>query len=90
MANMSGFDANEVEPAVGFDPIPAGKYLAVISESEMKPTRSGVGQHLQLTLQVIEGAYRGRLPLARAASECLSEQSAQRAWADRKRPRSAS
>jgi len=61
MANLNGFDANEVEPAVGFDPIPAGKYLAVITESEMKPTKSGVGQYLQLTFQVIEGEYKGRL-----------------------------
>ena len=65
MANLSGFDANEVEPAVGFDPIPAGKYLAVITESEMKPTRSGVGRYLQLTFQVIEGEYKGRLLWAR-------------------------
>jgi len=65
MANLSGFDANEVEPAVGFDPIPPGKYLAVITESEMKPTKSGVGQYLQLTFQVIEGEFKGRLLWAR-------------------------
>ena len=29
MANLNGFDANEVEPAVGFNPIPTGKYLAI-------------------------------------------------------------
>ena len=39
MADLRGFDANQVEPATAFDPIPAGKYLAVITESEMKPTR---------------------------------------------------
>ncbi len=65
MANLSGFDAREVEPAVGFDPIPAGKYLAVITESEMKPTRSGSGRYLELTFQVIEGEYKGRLLWAR-------------------------
>ena len=65
MANLNGFDAREVDPAVGFDPIPAGKYLAVITESEMKPTKSGVGQYLQFTFQVIEGEYKGRLLWAR-------------------------
>jgi len=65
MANLSGFNANEVEPAVGFDPIPAGKYLAVISESGMKPTKSGAGNFLELTFQVLEGEFKGRLLWAR-------------------------
>jgi hypothetical protein len=65
MANLNGFNASEVEPAVGFDPIPAGKYLAVITESEMKPTKAGTGQFLQLTFQIIEGPYKGRLAWAR-------------------------
>jgi len=65
MANLNGFNANEVDSAVGFDPIPAGKYLAVITESEMKPTKAGTGQYLQLTFQVIDGEYKGRLIWAR-------------------------
>lgn len=65
MANLNGFNANEVEPAVGFDPIPAGKYLAVISESGMKPTKSGAGNFLELTFQVLEGEFKGRLLWAR-------------------------
>lgn len=65
MSNLNGFNANEVEPAVGFDPIPAGKYLAVITESEMKPTKSGVGKFLQLTFQILDGEFKGRLVWAR-------------------------
>lgn len=61
MANLSGFDANQVEPSSDFDPLPAGKYLAVITESEMKPTKSGAGSYLQLTLQVVEGEFKNRL-----------------------------
>ena len=60
MANLSGFDAREVDPAVGFEPIPADKYLAVITGSEMKQTKAGDGQYLELTFQVIEGEYKGR------------------------------
>ncbi len=33
------FNANEVEPNTPFEVIPAGKYNAVIVESEMKATR---------------------------------------------------
>jgi hypothetical protein len=65
MANLTGFDAREVDPAVGFDPIPAGTYLAIITESEFKPTKTSVGQYLQLTFQVLEGEYKGRLLWAR-------------------------
>jgi len=65
MANLNGFNASEVEPAVGFDPIPAGKYLAVITDSKMKPTKSGVGNFLELTFQVLEGEHKGRLVWAR-------------------------
>jgi len=60
MAHLNGFDAHEVEPNVGFDPIPAGKYLAVITASEMKPTKAGTGEYLELELEVIEGSYKGR------------------------------
>jgi hypothetical protein len=61
MADLNGFDANQVEPTGDFEPIPAGKYLAVITDSEMKPNKAGTGSLLQLTLQVIEGEYQNRL-----------------------------
>jgi hypothetical protein len=65
MANLNGFDANQVEPAKSYDPIPDGKYLAVITDSEMRPTKAGTGSYLQLTFEIIEGAYKGRLLWAR-------------------------
>jgi len=60
MPNLNGFDAREVEPQVGFEPIPAGRYLAVITQSELKETKAGDGQYLELTFQVIDGPYKGR------------------------------
>ena len=54
------FNANEVEPSIGFQPLPAGKYIAVISDSEMKETRSGNGKFLQLEFEIIEGEYKSR------------------------------
>jgi len=65
MPNLNGFNANDVDPAVGFDPIPAGKYLAIITESEMKDTKSGDGKYLQFTFQVLEGEFKGRMLWAR-------------------------
>ena len=65
MANLSGFDAAKYEPIIDYQPLPADKYLAVITESEMKPTKAGTGSYLQLTFQVIEGEYQNRLLWAR-------------------------
>ena len=67
MSNLSGynFDASTIEPSSSYDPIPAGWYQAIISNSEMKPTRDGYGEYLSLTLQVIEGQYANRLVFAR-------------------------
>jgi hypothetical protein len=65
MANLNGFNANQVEPAADFEPIQAGKYVAVVTASEMKPTKNGNGSYLELTFQVIEGEYKNRLLWAR-------------------------
>src|SRR5690606_37665332 len=47
------------------EPIPPGKYVAVVTDSEMKPTKSGAGNYLQLTFQVVEGPFSNRLLWAR-------------------------
>ncbi len=65
MADLRGFDANQIEPTTDFEPIPAGKYLAVITDNEMKPTKAGTGNHLQLTFELLEGEYMGRKLWAR-------------------------
>lgn len=65
MADLCGFDANQVDPSTPFDPIPAGKYLAVITESETKANKAGTGSYLQLTFQIIDGDFKGRLLWAR-------------------------
>ena len=72
MANLN-FDANQVDPSVALDPLPAGKYLAVVSESELKPTKTGGGKYLQLTFQIIDGEFKGRLVWARLNLENKSE-----------------
>ena len=60
MADLNGFDANEVEPNTSFDPLPADKYIAAITASEMKPTKKGDGSYLQLEFTVIEGDCKDR------------------------------
>lgn len=77
MANLDNFNANEVEPSSSFEPIPASKYLAMITESEMKPTKNGTGSYLQLTFTVLEGPYKGRLVWARLCLKHPNQQTVQ-------------
>lgn len=58
--NLSGFDANEVEPQGVFEPIPADWYNVMIVGSEFKPTKNGNGQYLQLEMEVLDGEFEGR------------------------------
>lgn len=60
MANLGGFNANNVKPNKGFDALPVGEYDAIIVASEMKPTNAGNGEYLNLTLQVLSGQYQNR------------------------------
>lgn len=60
MAQINPFDATQVSPESQFAPVPNGDYPVVITESEVKPTKDGAGQYLQLTLEVIDGHYKGR------------------------------
>jgi len=59
--NLSGFNADEIEPNTAFEPLPAGWYKAVITESEEKPTKAMTGSYLQLRIEVIDGPHKGRL-----------------------------
>ncbi len=56
----STFEAGSVEPREPMEVLPAGKYLCHITESEMKDTKTGNGQYLQLTLEVLEGEFATR------------------------------
>lgn len=43
-----------------FEPIPAGDYHMQVIESEIVPTKSGTGNQLVLTLEVIDGPHQNR------------------------------
>ena len=77
MANMNGFNANEVDPDVGFDPLPAGKYKVAIAASQMKPTKNKNGSYLELEFTVLEGDYKDRKVWARLNLSNPSEKAVQ-------------
>lgn len=51
------FDANQVAPNAGFEPVPEGWYRVAITESEMKPTKDGEGAMLVLKASIIDGPH---------------------------------
>lgn len=55
------FDATTVEPISSFEPVPNGEYVCLFTDSEIKDTKSGTGTYLQLTAEIVEGPYKGRL-----------------------------
>lgn len=54
------FDSTHIDPTPRFDPIPAGDYPVIITASEMKLTKDGTGQYLELTMEVQAGEFQGR------------------------------
>lgn len=54
------FDATTVKPQESFTPLPAGTYIAQITDSAIKPTKSGSGTSLNLTWTILDGQYANR------------------------------
>lgn len=59
MASFS-FNAANVAPATAFEPIPAGWYVAQISDSAVNPAKSGKGMRMSLTFDIIDGDFKNR------------------------------
>lgn len=60
MATELNFDATQVEPNRGSDPLPAGWHRAHIVDSEMKPTKDGKGKYLQLEFECLDEPLKNR------------------------------
>lgn len=60
MSTFLNFDATQVDPRDEFQPIPAGSYHVIITESDIKETKNGSGNYLRLTMEVQDGEYQGR------------------------------
>ena len=62
MANIgaNGFDATNVDPSVDFEHIPAGRYNAEITDSDMLDNSKGIGKYLELEFTILDGPYAGR------------------------------
>jgi hypothetical protein len=61
VADLGGFNANDVDPRGDFEPLPEGNYPAVITASEMRDNKAGTGRYLKLTFQVTDGPHKNRM-----------------------------
>ncbi len=59
MPELGSYDPNAA-PAEVFDPIPPGKYIAIITESDVVTPSSGKGRMLSLKWEICDGEYGGR------------------------------
>ncbi len=58
--NGQAFNAAQVDPSNHFEAVPAGDYEVMVVASELKMTKDGNGQYLQLELQIQNGQFHGR------------------------------
>lgn len=59
MANLGHFDATQIQPGGSYEVVPAGEYRAIVVDSVMENTKSGSGQFLKLSIQIIDGPHSG-------------------------------
>jgi hypothetical protein len=80
--DLTGFDANTVDPAASREPVPAGWYRCVIVAEEEKPTKAQTGSYLQLDIEIVEGPHQGRKVFERLNLNNPSQDTVDRARSD--------
>ena len=75
------FNARSVEPMHASGPIAPGKYGAIIKDSAMRKTRSGDSAYLELAIEILSGAAKGRMIWDRLNIKNKSEKARQFALA---------
>lgn len=60
MAELNGFNADDYGEQATFEPIPEGKYLAIVEASEVKTTKDQQGSYLEFRFLVLDGQHKGR------------------------------
>lgn len=57
---LLNFDARQVAPQTGFDPVPPGWYNVIVDETEMKPTKLNDGAYLKVRYSILDGQFANR------------------------------
>lgn len=70
------FNANEVQPAAAYGPLPNGVYRVRVTDANEIENKNRNGKYLELVLLVLEGEHKGRKLWCRYTSEHENEQAA--------------
>lgn len=76
------FDANQVPPNAGYEPVPEGWYNVAITESDVKPTKDGEGAMLVLKASIIDGPHANKLIFIRLNIQNKNQQAVDIAYRD--------
>jgi len=61
MTNLAALNLDvDTEAQSNYEPLPAGEYVAIATDSEMKTNKSNEGQHLNIAFEIIDGEKTGR------------------------------
>ncbi len=73
------FDVTQYEaaPRSDFAPLPPGEYTAVVTRTDLKATKAGNGEYIELTIDIIDGEHSGRKIWERLNVNNPSEQTMQ-------------
>lgn len=55
------FDANDLPQGRTYDPLPPGWYTATIADAELKPTKDGSGQYINVRYDITGPTHQGRV-----------------------------
>lgn len=55
------YSAAELQPSQSYDLLPAGWYTAIITEAELKPTKSGTGEYIKVRYDITGPSGQGRV-----------------------------
>lgn len=55
-----GFDAEAVDPADSYEPLPVGWYTVMAEKAEVKATKAGNGSYLNIQFTVLDEEYQNR------------------------------
>jgi hypothetical protein len=73
--DVTAYEAQPVRS--GWDPLPPGDYTACVTSTEVKPTKAGNGEYIELTIEIMDGDFSGRKIWERLNINNPSEQTVQ-------------
>lgn len=73
--DVTAYEAQPVRSS--WEPLPPGDYTACVTSTELKPTKAGNGEYIELTIEIMDGDYSGRKIWERLNVNNPSEQTMQ-------------